>query len=129
MNDATAQRQIDDLDAYLADYDADELAELAAAESAVDLAVLLHDARTRRKLSQQQAGALAGLSQQAVSRLERPHMNVTIGTVSRYLVALGYAVELVVRELSGDVVHSTQLRAPSVERRPAHSVATRSAAG
>jgi transcriptional regulator with XRE-family HTH domain len=105
------------------------LAELATAEGAIDLAVLLHDARTRHQFSQQQAGALAGLSQQAVSRLERPHMNVTIGTVNRYLVALGYAVKLVVQEPSGDVVYSTQLGAPAMERRPARTVATRSAAG
>lgn len=129
MNATTQEYELDDLDAYIAGYSAEEHAELAVAGLAVDLALLLHDARIRRQLSQQQAAVLAGLNQQAVSRLERPQTNVTIGTVGRYLAALGYTAELIVREPSGAVVGVSVLGPPSADRQRSSLLVGRSAAG
>ena len=100
----------DDLDPYIASLTAAEREELASAEAAIDLAVLLHRARERRGLSQAEAAARLGLAQQAVSRIERSHANVQVRTLQRYLGALGYALEITVREPdTGEVVGSVCL--------------------
>jgi transcriptional regulator with XRE-family HTH domain len=57
---------------------------------ASDIAILLHNAREERGLSQEAAARLAGLQQQAVSRLERPGAKPQIATIRKYLAALGY---------------------------------------
>jgi len=92
--DAPVDPELDDIDAYVATFDEDERRELAAAEAAIDLAILLHRARERRGLSQTAAAELAGLHQQAVSRFERPSANPRLDTVQAYLGALGYGVEI-----------------------------------
>ena len=71
----------DDIDAYVATFDAEERRRLAAAEAAVDLAILLHRARER-----------LGLSQQAVSRFEQPGANPQPASIRAYLGALGYGL-------------------------------------
>lgn len=90
----TEAREADDLDAYVATFTDEEREELAAAEMAIDIAILLHDAREERGLSQEAAARLAGLQQQAVSRLERPGARPQIDTIRKYLAALGYSIEL-----------------------------------
>jgi len=85
---------IDDLDAYVATLDASERDDLSAAETAIDIAILLYRARERRGLSQVAAAERAGMQQQAVSRLERPYANIHLGTLQRYLSALGYSLEI-----------------------------------
>ena len=101
---------LDDLDAYIAGYSDEERAELAAAELAVDLAMLFQRAREARQLSQTVVAERIGLSQQAVSRIERPHQNITIETLRKYLNALNYVVEITVREPeTGNVVETVRL--------------------
>ncbi len=87
-------RTADDLDAHISSLAAAEQEELKTAEIAVDLAMLLHRIRAHRGLSQSAAAERAGLHQQAVSRLERPHGNVRLDRLSNYITALGYTVEL-----------------------------------
>jgi transcriptional regulator with XRE-family HTH domain len=99
------------VDAFLAEEFGDgELDEIAAAGLAIDVALLLHDARAHRRLSQQAAAQRVGLTQQAISKLERPHANVAIATLGRYLSALRYQLDLTLRDAtSGAVVGSGTL--------------------
>ena len=98
-------RPMDDLDAYIAQYDERERGELVAASRAIDVAVLLHHAREGRGVTQKALAARVGLSPQAISKLEQPQHNLTLGTLQRYLNALGYSVEIAVREPdTGEVV-------------------------
>ncbi len=87
-----------EIDGYIATFSTEERAELAAAEAALDLAFLLHRAREEAGLTQAGAAERAGLRQQAVSRLERGSDNVQLTTLRRYLDALGYSLDLTVRE-------------------------------
>ncbi len=113
---ADASDAIDDIEAYIAGFDERERAELAAADAAIDVAILLHRARERRGLSQAAAAELAGLRQQAVSRLEQPAVNPHLGTIQSYLSALGYGLEFRVIDLaSGEAVEDAIL-APSEAR-------------
>lgn len=89
-----AETDIDDIDAYVETFNEQERQELATAEAAIDIAILLHRARERRGLSQTAAAQLAGLHQQAVSRFERPSANPRLESIQAYLGALGYALEL-----------------------------------
>lgn len=99
-----------EIDEYVATFTAEERDELAAADAALDLAILLHQARTSQGLSQAAAAQLAGLQQQAVSRFEQPGTNVQLATVQRYLAALGYTLEIAVRETkTGKVLGSAAL--------------------
>ncbi|HST87369.1 MAG TPA: helix-turn-helix transcriptional regulator [Ktedonobacterales bacterium] len=91
-------RTPDDLDAYLANDSAEERRELAHAEAALDLATLLYEARSARGLSQTAAAERAGLRQQSISRWERAHPNIQLDLLRRYLAALGYTLDLVVRD-------------------------------
>lgn len=84
----------DSIEASVATLTDDERQELAAAEAAIDIALLLHRAREQRGLSQTAAARLAGLQQQAVSRFEHPGANPHIETVWTYLGALGYGLQL-----------------------------------
>jgi ribosome-binding protein aMBF1 (putative translation factor) len=102
----------DDLDAYIADYSPEEREELEAAELAVDLAMLFHRARESREVSQAVVAERVGMSQQAISRIERPNQNVTIETLRKYLNALNYTVEITVRDPETDIVVDTMSFAP-----------------
>lgn len=94
-----------DIDEYIAAFTEEERQELAHADAALDLAVLLYCLRTERALSQKGAAEKAGLKQQAISRWERSHPNIQLSTLQRYLDALGYSLELVVRDAkTGQVV-------------------------
>jgi DNA-binding XRE family transcriptional regulator len=84
----------DDIESYISTFDEDERKELAAADAAIDVAILLHRARVNRGLSQAAAAKRAGLQQQAVSRFERPDVSPRLETMQSYLGALGYALEL-----------------------------------
>jgi DNA-binding XRE family transcriptional regulator len=95
----TVQRQpYNDIDTYIASFGEEERQELAHAEAALDLALLVYQARKGRGLTQNAAAAQAGLRQQAISRWERSHPNVQLNTLRRYLTALGYTLELVIRD-------------------------------
>jgi DNA-binding phage protein len=94
--------ELDDIDAYIATFDEKERQELAAAEAAIDVAILLHRARERRGLSRGAAAALADLHQQAVSRLGRPSANPQLESIQAYLSALGYALALKAVDIATD---------------------------
>lgn len=124
-------RARDDLDSYIATLSEEERREIARAGSALDLALLLHQARTARGLTQQDAAARAGLRQQAVSRWERSQPNVQLDGVQRYLNALGYVAELVIRDAeTGEVMGAVRspcsppgISAPSAEKAPSSETA------
>ena len=101
---------LDDIERYVASFDKRERRELAAAEAAIDIAILLYRARERRGLSQTAAAELAGLRQQAVSRFERPSANPQLDTIRTYLNALGYAMEIrAIDATTGEVAASVAL--------------------
>lgn len=79
----------DDLDRYIAHYDDAERSELAAAEFALDVTLLLHRAPEQLDMSQAAVAKLLGLTQQAISHVEQPEVNIILAKVSKYLHALG----------------------------------------
>jgi transcriptional regulator with XRE-family HTH domain len=96
----------DDLDTYIATLSDEEQRELSYADAALDLAHLLYQARSARSLSQKEAAARARVQQQAVSRWERSHPNMQVDTLRRYLGALGYTVDLLIRDAQTGEVFS-----------------------
>jgi transcriptional regulator with XRE-family HTH domain len=107
----------DDLDAYIATFDERERQDLTAAEAAIDIAILLFRARERRGLSQTAAARLAGLQQQAVSRLEHPTANPQLESLQAYLGALGYALELKAIDIETGEVAAEVVLPPTVLNR------------
>jgi transcriptional regulator with XRE-family HTH domain len=62
-------------------------------------------------LTQQKAAERSGLKQQAISRLEKAASNIQLGTLQRYLDALGYSIEISVIDnhtghVAGKIRHS-----------------------
>lgn len=95
----------EDFDAYFATFNEEERRELAHADAALDLAILLHRARESRGLTQTAAATRAGVKQQAISRWEHSHPNMQFDTLRRYLEALGYTVDLLVRDVeTGEIL-------------------------
>jgi len=114
MNEPT--EQYNEIDEYIATFTNEERDQLALAEAALDVAYLLHRAREERGLSQAAAAEQAGLHQQAVSRFEQPHANLRLDTLQRYLGALGYTIDIAVKETTtGRVLGRATL--PTVARR------------
>lgn len=91
-------RPQDDLDRYVASLTDDEKSELEHAHAALDLASLLYEARMARGLTQHDAASRSGLKQQAISRWETASPNIQLGTLQRYLAALGYTLDLVIHD-------------------------------
>ena len=87
-------RTYNEIDDYIAAFSDEERQEYAAAETALDLVSILYHIRQERGLTQRQAAERAALQQQAVSRLEKAASNVQLGTLQRYLGALGYRLEV-----------------------------------
>jgi transcriptional regulator with XRE-family HTH domain len=109
----------DDLDAYIATFDEQEQQELAHAEAALDLAILLYQARRARRLTQRAAAKRSGLQQQAISRWERSNPNIQLDTLRRYLSALGFSVDLVIRDdQTGKVLTTLGLLSQTTEPEP-----------
>jgi transcriptional regulator with XRE-family HTH domain len=107
---SNTEQMRDDLDAYIATFDEEERRELAHAEAALDLAALLYQARKARGWTQKIAAKLSGVRQQAISRWERSHANMQIDTLRTYLEALGYNLELVIKDAeTGEIVATTEL--------------------
>lgn len=111
----TEDNAIDDIGAYVATFSEDERADLAVAEEAIDIAILLHRAREHRGLTQAAAARLAGLQQQAVSRLEQPSVTPNVETVRKYLNALGYDLNLRAIDRKSDWSTATVAGAPTGE--------------
>ncbi len=94
-----------EIDDYIATLTEEERHEVAKAETALDLAILIYQARERRELSQSAAGNLAGIKQQMVSRLEHTVEKVQLTTLHRYLSALGYSIDITIKDTqTGDVL-------------------------
>jgi DNA-binding XRE family transcriptional regulator len=107
----------DDLDAYIATFDEEEHQALAAAETAIDIAILFQRVREHRGLSQDAAARRAGLQQQAISRLEQHGANPQLETIRMYLGALGFGMELSVIDLdTGEAAFSVLLPPTSSKR-------------
>src|SRR5204862_7259726 len=83
-----------EIEDYITAFSDEEHQEYAAAETALDLASILYHIRRERGLTQRGAAERAALKQQVVSRLEKAASNVQLGTLQRYLGALGYHLEL-----------------------------------
>ena len=113
MNDSTRTNEPrDDLDAYMATLSEEERQNIARAGEALDLALLLHEIREARGVTQTEAASLAGVRQQAISRWERSHPNMRLETLRRYLDALGYSLGIVVTDQeTGEVVANVGLPA------------------
>ncbi len=107
MSEKATYNEIDD---YIATFSVEEARELEAASAAIDLAFLMHQAREESGLTQAAVAAVAGIQQQAVSRLERAGGNMQLSTVQRYFEALGFEVNLIVTEKkTGRVLGNTSL--------------------
>ncbi len=85
-----------EIDDYIAAFSDEERQEYVAAEMALDLASILYHIRQEQGLTQREAAERTGLKQQAISRLEKAASNIQLGTLQRYLGALGYSIEITV---------------------------------
>lgn len=93
-------------DAYFATFDEKERQELVHADAALDLAILLHHARMARGLTQTAAARQTGVKQQAISRWENTHPNMKLDTLQSYLEALGYKLDVVIRDIeTGEILN------------------------
>jgi DNA-binding XRE family transcriptional regulator len=93
-----------EIDDYIATFSDEERQEYAVAETALDLACVLHHIRREQGLTQREAAKRAGLQQQAISRLEQAATNIQLGTLQHYLDALGYSIQInVVDKQSGEI--------------------------
>lgn len=106
------------IDGYIAELTEEEREKLATAETAIELAFLLHRARQVRGLTQTKAAELAGLRQQAVSRFEQPDIklaNTKIDTLRKYLCALDYVLHVGISDAaSGAMVSKIRLEPGSI---------------
>ncbi len=99
-----------EIDDYIATFSDEERQEYVAAETALDLACILYHIRQEQGLTQRKAAERAGLKQQAISRLEKAASNIQLGTLQRYLGALGYSIEIsVIDNRTGNVAGKTTL--------------------
>jgi DNA-binding XRE family transcriptional regulator len=103
-------RPYNEIDDYIAALTDEERQEYAAAETALDLASMLYHLRQKQGLTQRSAAERAGLKQQAISCLEQAASNMQLGTLQRYLGALGYHIEIsVIDNRTGNVAGKTSL--------------------
>jgi DNA-binding XRE family transcriptional regulator len=103
-------KSYNEIDSYIAAFSERERQEYNAAETALDLACILYHIRQERGLTQRKAAERAGLKQQAISRLEKAASNIQLGTLQRYLGALGYSIEIsVIDNRTGNVAGKTSL--------------------
>jgi DNA-binding XRE family transcriptional regulator len=99
-----------EIDDYIAAFSGEERQAYVAAETALNLASILYQIRQERGLTQRQAAERAALQQQAISRLEKAASNMQLGTLQRYLGALGYRIEIsVIDDRTGNVAGKTSL--------------------
>lgn len=99
-----------EVDEYIATFSQEEQQEYAVAEIALDLACMLYHVRQEQGLTQKEAAERAGLKQQTVSRLEKAASNIQLGTLQRYLGALGYSIEVnVIDNSTGNIAGKASL--------------------
>lgn len=114
----------DDLDAYLDTLSEDERHNVAHAEAALDLALLLYEVRAARGITQTTAAAISGVKQQAISRWEHAHPNIQVASLRRYLAALGYNLGIVVSDTETSRVVATAGLPPYAEEAIAASASS-----
>ena len=101
-------RPYNEIEDYLASFSLEEQKEYRTAETALDLANLLYYIRYSHGSTQRSAAERSGLKQQAISRLEQAASNMQLGTLQRYLGALGYHLEIrVIDDRTGNVAGKT----------------------
>ncbi len=98
----------------------------AIADIRSDIVIGMNDAadtiralRTRHGISQRQLALRAGTSQAAISQLESGRRDLSVGTLERILLALGYRMNVVAEPLPLDVDERhfrADLAAPMAER-------------
>ncbi len=97
-----------EIDDYIATFSNEERQEYAVAETALDLASILHQIRQEQGLTQRQAAERSGLKQQAISRMEKAASNIQLGTLQHYLGALSYSIEIsIIDNYTGNVAGKT----------------------
>ena len=97
-------RPYNEIDDYIATFSPEERKEYRTAETALDLASLLYSIRHTHGLTQRGAAERSGLKQQAISRFKQAASNMQLGTLQRYLGALGYHLEIsVIDDRTGKV--------------------------
>ena len=102
--------QFNEINGYIAAFSEEDCQEYSAAEKALDLACILYHIRQEQGLTQRKAAERTGLKQQAISRLEKAASNIQLGTLQRYLSALGYSIEIsVIDKRTGNVAGKTTL--------------------
>ncbi len=115
---------------YLAAQTPDVQREIAEAGEVLDVALLLRRARVRRGMTQAQAAEAAHMQQQAISRFEQVKANIGVETLGAYLNALGYEVDLNIREPNtGTIVGTLPLGTPHEQGEREHIRAARPAKG
>ena len=108
MNETS--KPYNEIDDYIAAFSEEERQEYVAAATALDLAGLLYQLRQKKGLTQRGAAERTGLKQQAISRLEKAASNTQLGTLQRYLGALGYRLEIsIIDNRTGNVAGKTPL--------------------
>ena len=108
MNETS--KPYNEIDDYIAAFTEEEQQEYVAAAMALDLAGLLYQLRQKKGLTQRSVAERTGLKQQAISRLEKAASNTQLGTLQRYLGALGYRLEIsVIDNRTGNVAGKASL--------------------
>jgi DNA-binding XRE family transcriptional regulator len=108
MNETS--KPYNEIDDYIAAFSEEERQEYVAAATALDLAGLLYQLRQKQGLTQRSVAERTGLKQQAISRLEKAASNTQLGTLQRYLCALGYRLEIsVIDNRTGNVAGKASL--------------------
>ena len=108
MNETS--KSYNEIDDYIAAFSEEERQEYVAAATALDLAGLLYQLRQKKGLTQRSVAERTGLKQQAISRLEKAASNTQLGTLQRYLGALGYRLEIsVIDNRTGNVAGKASL--------------------
>jgi DNA-binding phage protein len=108
MNETS--KPYNEIDDYIAAFSEEERQEYVAAATALDLAGLLYQLRQKKGLTQRSVAERTGLKQQAISRLEKAASNTQLGTLQRYLGALGYRLEIsVIDNRTGNVAGKASL--------------------
>lgn len=109
---STSQVPFNEIDEYIATLSPEEQQEVAVASVALDLAQILYEARQERGLTQTEAASKADIHQQAVSRLEKAVGNARLSTLQRYLDALGYSIDIIIKDTAtGQIIGQTTLQA------------------
>jgi predicted XRE-type DNA-binding protein len=91
-----ARREPDDLDEMLAEVEADPVARAAYEDAAWRRALLVRLVQLRGERRQREVATAMGTTQSAVSDLEQGRVDPRLGTLQRYVRAIGARLEVVI---------------------------------